>query len=159
MSEYDSTADTLKHIKRVNELLLMCCTDLMDRAVNHDTSKMSPEEKELFDEYTPKLKGCTYGSDEYKGYLKGLGVALTHHYANNSHHPEAHEDGINGMTLLDILEMFMDWKAATERHDDGDIRRSIELNKERFGMSDQLCQILSNTADKMFPKENDHRSD
>jgi hypothetical protein len=41
--------------------------------------------------------------------------------------------------------MLCDWKAATLRHDDGDIRRSIEINQERFGYSDELKQILINT--------------
>ena len=53
--------------------------------------------------------------------------------------------GINGMSLLDLLEMFCDWKAATERHADGDIKRSIEINRDRFNMSPQLAQILDNT--------------
>ena len=61
-----------------------------------DNSKLESPEKELFDEYTPKLKDCTYGSDEYKEFLKGLKVALDHHYANNSHHPEHYENGVNG---------------------------------------------------------------
>ena len=116
------------------------------RANIHDNSKLRSPEKELFDEFTPKLKGCTYGSDEYKDYLRELKTALDHHYVNNSHHPEHYMGGVNGMTLFDIVEMFFDWKAATERHADGDIYKSIEVNKGRFGLSDQICEILTNTA-------------
>ena len=61
---YDSEADTLKHIKRVNELLLFACQDLLKRAMQHDDSKLIEPEKSRFDEMTPKLKGMTYGSDE-----------------------------------------------------------------------------------------------
>lgn len=57
------------------------------------------------------------------------------------------EHGIHGMTLLDLVEMFCDWKAATLRHKDGDIRRSIELNQKRFGYSDDLKRILLNTVE------------
>lgn len=64
---------------------------------------------------------------------------------NNSHHPEFYENGICGMNLLDLVEMLCDWKAATLRHNDGDIRRSIEINQKRFGYSDELKQILLNT--------------
>jgi hypothetical protein len=71
--------------------------------------------------------------------------ALDHHYAMNSHHPEHFATGIQGMSLLDVLEMLCDWKAATLRHNDGDIRRSIELNQKRFGYSDELKAILLNT--------------
>ena len=75
-----------------------------------------------------------------------MGEALKHHYAANSHHPEHYENGIDGMTLIDVLEMLCDWKAATERHADGDIMRSLEVNRERFGISDQLANILANTV-------------
>jgi len=87
-----------------------------------------------------------YSQSLYKGFLKEMGVALQHHYENNPHHPEHFENGIKGMTLVDIVEMFCDWKAATLRHDNGDIYKSIEFNKNRFGYSDDLEQIFINTA-------------
>lgn len=148
--KYDSKADTLLHIKRVSQLLTEAASELIRRANIHDNSKLESPEKELFDEYTPKLKDCTYGSDEYKGYLKELRVALDHHYTNNSHHPEYYENGINGFDLFDLIEMFFDWKAAGERHADGNIYKSIEINKERFNLSDQICDIFKNTADRLF---------
>ncbi len=144
--KYDSTTDTLLHIKRVAQLLTEAAAELIRRANCHDDSKLLPPEKELFDEYTPKLASCTYGSDEYKEYLKGLKVALDHHYAANSHHPEHNVEGIYAMDLFDVLEMFFDWKAAGERHNDGNIYKSIEINKDRFHMSDQLVEIFNNTA-------------
>jgi len=147
--QYDSKADTLKHIKRVNELLMTAVSELLIRAGKHDNSKLESPEKELFDEYTPKLKNCTYGSDEYKEYLKGLKVALDHHYANNSHHPEHFENGVNGFDLFDLIEMAMDWCAAVERHDDGDIFKSLEINTERFQLSNQIVCILHNTFKRM----------
>jgi len=147
--QYDSKADTLQHIKRVNELLLTAVSELLIRAGKHDSSKLESPEKELFDEYTPKLKNCTYGSEEYKEFLKGSKVALDHHYENNSHHPEHYENGVNGFDLFDLVEMLFDWKAATERHADGDIRKSIEINKERFKISEQLCDIFRNTVNRM----------
>lgn len=145
-TRYDSSVDTLLHIKRVAQLMTEAASELIRRANVHDSSKLEAPEKELFDEYTPKLKDCTYGSEEYKGYLKGLKVALDHHYAHNSHHPEHYPNGINGFDLFDLIEMFFDWKAATERHADGDIMNSIRINKERFHMGDQLESIFTNTA-------------
>ena len=99
------------------------------------------------DEFTPKLKNCTYGSEEYKNYLKGLKTGLAIHYTNNRHHQEHFENGVQGMNLLDLVEMVCDWKAASERHADGDIYRSLEINQERFGYSDELKSILKNTVD------------
>jgi len=147
--EYDSTADTLLHIKRVSLLLNDAAAELLRRANVHDASKLKSPEKELFDEFTPKLKGVTYGSDQYKEFLAGLKVALDHHYSNNSHHPEHYENGVNGMDLFDLVEMFFDWKAASERHEDGNIFDSITINKGRFSISDQLAEILTNTAKKL----------
>jgi len=142
---YDSTADTLLHSRRVGELLVSVLDALAHRAVNHDLSKTKSPELEMFNEFTPKLKHSTYGSDEYKGFLAEMQEGLKVHYANNRHHPEHYREGISGMTLIDLIEMLADWKAATERHDDGDIQRSLEINQERFGIDDQLQAILTNT--------------
>lgn len=151
--KYDSTKDTLLHIKRVAQLLTEASAELIRRANVHDNSKLESPEKDFFDEFTPKLAGSTYGSEEYKGFLKELKVGLDHHYANNSHHPEHYENGINGMDLFDIMEMFFDWWAATERHNDGNLLTSIQLNKERFKYSQQLSEIFTNTAIRLnYPK-------
>ena len=149
MSDYDSTQDTMEHIGKVREHIAACIDSLWFRAKVHDASKLLPPEKEAFDEMTPILSGLTYGSDEYKAGIARLGPALEHHYFVYAHHPEHYPDGVNGMSLLDVLEMLCDWKAASERHNDGDIARSIEINRERFGMSDQLTNILRNTAIEM----------
>jgi hypothetical protein len=47
--------------------------------------------------------------------------------------------------------MFCDWKAATLRHKDGDIIKSIEQNQKRFGYSDELKAIFLNTAGLLEP--------
>lgn len=138
--------ETRKHIDRVRELLIGVVTDLLERSADHDASKLNPPEADIFDIYTAKLKGCTYGSDEYKGYLQEMKPALDHHYKMNRHHPEHHEDGIGGMSLMDLVEMILDWKAASERHTDGDVLRSIEVNTKRFGIEPQLVKVLINTV-------------
>lgn len=150
MKEYDSTADTLIHIKRVAQLIGNVNKDLIDRAATHDLTKLEDPEKALFDEYTPKLKYCTYGSDTYNGYLKELKVALDHHYNEYRHHPEFFSSGIKDMNLIDLLEMIIDWKAASERHTDGDIFKSIDINQPRFGYSDETAGFLKNTIKYMI---------
>lgn len=52
---------------------------------------------------------------------------------------------INNMTLFDVLEMVIDWRAACNRHADGDINKSIEINTARFSLSPQLVEIIKNT--------------
>lgn len=53
---------------------------------------------------------------------------------------------INSMNLFDILEMIIDWIASTKRHEDGNIKRSLDINRERFNISPQLMSILENTV-------------
>jgi hypothetical protein len=105
---YDSSADTLYHIKRVNSLLLEMCTLFINRAQNHDNSKLVNPEKELFDKYTPLLKELKYGTPEYAESLELLKPALEHHYYVNSHHPEHYQNGIDDMNLVDLIEMICD---------------------------------------------------
>ena len=83
MTDYDSTADTLKHSQRVGELMAEAIKELVDRSMRHDRSKTEPPELDVFNEFTPKLKHSTYGSDEYKGFLEAMGEGLAHHYARN----------------------------------------------------------------------------
>jgi len=145
----DSTADTLRHIRRVNELVVGAAINLLRRAVFHDESKLHEPEKSAYDELPHKLAGLTYGSEKYKQQLKDLGPALEHHYAYNSHHPQHYPNGVDGMDLFDLIEMFFDWKAAGERHNDGNIYNSITINTERFSLSPQLVNVLNNTAARM----------
>jgi len=147
-AEAETMIGILKHIFRVRHHIFKVTGELQERAYNHDKSKLSKQELPSFTQFTTKLKGLTYGSYEYNKSLEGLKPALDHHYANNRHHPEFHGTaGINGMNIIDLVEMLCDWKAAGERHNDGgDLKVSIQKSKERFGISDQLEQILYNSV-------------
>lgn len=147
----ESNAHTLAHIHRVQALLAEVSRNLIARAIQHDQSKLCEPEASVFAEYTAKLKGVTYGSEEYKSFLSAMKPALDHHYACNRHHPEHWSGGIKDMSLLDLIEMIVDWKAATERHADGDIEKSITINKSRFGYSDELESIFRRTVYELFP--------
>ena len=142
----DQGFKTMRHIEAVRNYLNLCVNEFLHRGEQHDQSKLQNPEREMFDEFTEKLRGSTYGSEEYKGFLKQMGEPLAHHYANNRHHPEHHKNGIKDMTLIDIIEMLCDWKSSSMRHNDGDILKSIEKNQGRFGYSDELRIILENTA-------------
>ncbi len=128
------------------------CDLLIQRAEKHDASKMEDPEVEYFDEYTPKLKTSVYGSEEYNGFLAGMKPALDHHYGTNRHHPESHKGGISDMNLIDLCELLCDWKAATLRHETGNLTKSIQGNQKRFRISEPLTQILLNSV-KIFEPE------
>lgn len=151
-NKYDSTEETLKHIKKVQGNVGKVLDDLMNRASVHDASKLLSPEKEVFDEMTPLLEGVVFGSQEYTEMTRKMKPALQHHYEHNSHHPQHYPNGINGMCLLDLIEMLCDWKASGERGKDGNIFKSIEIQKKRFKIDEQLAGILTNTALKLWPE-------
>jgi len=128
--------------------LLWFCIRLMWRAMFHDMSKFGLTyglvEVSGFIKVIHKLRDTTYGSPEYKELCDQIAPCIAHHHKVNRHHPEHFENGVDAMNLLDVVEMFYDWKAAAKRHKDGDIKKSIEKGKDRFHLSEQLCNILNN---------------
>lgn len=153
LEELATNQETQKHIDNVKKYLFKIIAELFLRGLDHDKSKLEEPELSTLAKITPKLAGMTYGSKEYNDSLKEIDLKpyLDHHYSNNRHHPEFftfedEDDGIRGMNLVDLIEMFCDWKAATMRHDDGDLNRSIEINAKRFNLSYQLKNILINTV-------------
>ena len=165
---YDSTKDTKDHKNKVKKYIKLCARNLLYRGIVHDDSKLETPEKEIFDEYTPKLQNSTYGSEEYKIFLKEMGKALEHHYKTNDHHPEFFAmhyksrdgkgtpvyKGVSGMNLIQLTEMLCDWYAASQRHNDGDIYKSIEENQKRFGYSDEIKSVFYRTIEWIQEMEN-----
>jgi hypothetical protein len=150
--KYSSISDTRAHIMLVREMLNKIVIELLHRGEDHDRTKLEEPESPLFAEFTKNLKTTTYGSSEYQSCLEKLKPALTHHYAQYRHHPEHFVNGINDMNLIDLIEMFCDWQASCQRHDDGNLRKSIDINKKRFNMSDQLTKIFENTIEVLERK-------
>lgn len=147
LEEQATNAATMHHIAMVVRFLNVFVRELINRGELHDQSKLTSPEVEAFAEWTPKLAKSTYGSAEYEEFRRAMGPALAHHYAKNRHHPEHFKRGVEEMNLVDVIEMFCDWKAATMRHNDGNLRKSIEHNANRFGISPQLVRIMENTVD------------
>ena len=141
-------AETRKHIELVAHYLNNFAAKLLERAKAHDQSKLEDPEAPIFEEFTPRLRGSTYGTPEYFQMLAELKPALEHHYAHNRHHPEHYvgsADPIQSMNLIDLTELICDWLAATQRHENGDIYKSIDINAKRFNLSDQVIFLLRNT--------------
>lgn len=146
----DHDSETLKHVNCVRENLWTLIKELDKRAQVHDASKFEEPERSVFAENTPKLAKTEYGTPEYTELLKEVKVAIDHHYAKNTHHPEHWPKGIEDMDLLDLVEMLSDWAAATKRNKNGNIHKSIEINQTRFGISEQLSKIFTNTVNRYF---------
>lgn len=142
---YDSTTDTMNHIVGVSLVIVNVFMDALHRrAGQHDSSKLLEPEKPMYDKFRPLLKTLELDSPEYKASLQAMGEGLKHHYAVNRHHPEHFENGISGMNLVDIVEMVSDWYTASK---DGHRPFNAEYMRQRFGISDQLMQIITNTIE------------
>lgn len=114
--------------------------------------------------YCPELDITTFGTQAMedllrsKGYpkAKASGIWRCINSENNKHLDlsfigttvlevqEPPDTGIQQMNLIDIVEMFIDWIAACQKHGDN-IRTTIEINLNRFHIEPQLAQILRNT--------------
>jgi len=144
MGAYDSRAETLAHIHAVRDNIGTFVTEMLRRASVHDASKLSAEEKPVFDTVFPMLRGIAYGSPEWQAAVDQAAPAVAHHYKCNSHHPEFYgEQGIAGMDLFDLVEMMCDWIAAAERNPADGVK--LEYNVRVFGIAPQLASILANT--------------
>lgn len=150
VKELDPAAEveTRKHRERLAQIMNIFVRQLLDRAEKHDLSKLETPEVEILSERTSKLHGLSYMSDEYNAQAASVDMKpfFDHHYAKNRHHPQHFPDGVKGMSLLDLIEMICDWKAASERHNDGNILKSIADNAERFDIPPALAEILINTV-------------
>ena len=170
----DSRPETQKHIDQVNEfgkgfnrkLKMQSVLHDMDsqaepidglanefsnklgaRLVTHDASKLVEPECKFFDKGTPNLAKSTYGEESYDKAKDSIREGIEHHYLMNDHHPEHFgAAGVSGMNLYQLVEMYLDWRAAALRHEDGNIFKSIHYNRGRFKLDPQLYDILLNTA-------------
>lgn len=145
--ELYSACETIKHIREVQRLCNLAAKELITRGEEHDASKLEEPEAEWFAKHTKKLAALTFGTEEYAKSLEDLKPALEHHYANNRHHPEHFPNGVDDMNLFDVIEMLLDWKAASQRQNNGNILKSILKNSERYGIGPQLAKILQNTIE------------
>ena len=148
--KYDSSADTKKHIAQIQKTMNVLIADIEKRKREHDQSKLSSPEKEVYDKYIPLLKDTPFGSPEYKKVRAAMSKdGLEHHFKVNRHHPEHFSNGINDMTLVDILEMFSDWRASSV-YSDTSFENGLKFNRKKFGMSEQLYRIFENTYKEYF---------
>ncbi len=137
----------LIHRSRVRFFLDIFVKDLLHRASIHDESKLrEPEFSELSGNFQ-RLHESSVADPSYEAGKLAVAKALQHHYAVNRHHPEHFERGIRDMNLLDLLEMFADWKASSENQNDGNLRKSIEVGARKFSFPPELTEIFKNTME------------
>jgi len=179
--KYDSTQDTLDHIREVQRQFNKFVFQLTNDIVEHDARKLTDAEKPAFDIGKPHLDALSheglYGSPEYMDAVAELVFA---HNIHHPHHPEYHYmyyclgcgwEGTprelgdskmetcpecsrlihpdksfgNRMTLFNLVEMYLDWRAVNGGTPEGMVK-SVDVGFKRFGMPEVLCRIFENTA-------------
>jgi hypothetical protein len=143
MNKYED--DVQVHRRLVKGYLDDMAMELAIRAANHDLSKFSPEEQEIYERVTPEFVDVKYGTPEYEAVKAKLGPALEHHYRYNDHHPEHFHGGISDMTLMQISEMVADWHAAIRRDPNAHLMESLEALRVKYGVEPQLFEIIKRT--------------
>lgn len=108
---------------------------LQRRAIKHDSSKYLDDEFNGFAELDSVEAFKKFGTPEYKALIEN-NVGILSHYKRNTHHPEHFENGIAGMSFLDIVEMVIDWKSACETYGN-DFEKSLEFSIKRFGCDEK----------------------
>jgi len=145
----DVLCDTILHVSEIQEALEEMSSELRKRGLAHDRTKFQELEFDAFTSTRLRFKKVDYGTPEYKALVDEIKPVVDHHYANNRHHPNYHEHGINSMTLIDIAEMLADWKVAARRSPNNKFKDTLEFAFNKHGISKQLGQIIKNTLKEL----------
>lgn len=135
----------MDHRKKVITNLMEVTGRLKARGLEHDISKFEEPEASAFEKIHEAAASMEFGSPEYVALMREHRPAIEHHQQHNRHHPEYHTGGVLGMTLIDLIEMFCDWKAASERNVNGNFLESLLKCCARFKIGIELQTILLNT--------------
>ena len=139
--EFELFGDIVLHVSEVQENLEIMASELRKRGFAHDRTKFQETEFDAFCSTREKFKKANYGSPEYQECIDIIKPAIDHHYQNNRHHTKYHKNGFRDMTLIDVLEMIADWKAAARRSPDkphlidtlNDAFKKYEIGEEMQG--------------------------
>lgn len=127
--------------------------ELERRALRHDLTKLSLDEVEGFVRINAAARTHAYGSEEYRASMdaeKGPSGCIGLHYARNSHHPEHHALD-SRMGFLDIIEMVLDWKAASDTYGKMTLRGSLPHHRERFDFTVAQWWLIEQVVDWIEP--------
>jgi len=147
-NEFDYLCDVILHVSEISENLETIASELRKRGMSHDRTKFQQLEFDTFVSTREEFKQTSYGTPEYKAVCAKAQPAMDHHYSNNRHHTAYHENAVNDMNLIDIIELVCDWRAANRRNaDQCTMLESVKrgLSNEKYQISEQLAKIIINT--------------
>lgn len=132
-----------RHITLVQKFLVSLAKQLEKRAIEHDVSKFNEDEFFGFVQINRVAREHKYGSDEYRASLNAVEPnPIKLHYSRNSHHPEYHKNGVSDMSLIDIIEMVIDWKAASLTYGQSSLEESLEVSIKRFRLNPEQVYLV-----------------
>jgi len=110
------------------------------RARFHDQSKLGVDEFSGFVEIHHVARENPIGSPDYEAAMR-TAPCIAHHFAENSHHPE-HHGKTERMGWLDIIEMVLDWKAASDVYGNTTLRDGLEYQFSRHGFTGEQRWLI-----------------
>ena len=146
---FDYLTDTLVHQREVGAWLELIAGELRRRAFLHDNSKLLEPEFSIFVSTREDFKKVNYGTPEYNDLVQRAKPAVDHHYSNNRHHTAYWQNGINDMTLMDVIEMVCDWLSAEKRSPDKTLEDTLDFAFKKYKIDHQLQMIIRNTIRKL----------
>lgn len=141
----------MRHKNEINILTHHFITLLLTQINTHDDSKLEEPEISLFSKNIEDFSNTNeYLSQDYNKLLQDINDAKEQHYVNNRHHPEHFENGVDNMTLIDVIDMLLDWLCSNVIYKNNieEIEKMIRKQQKRFNLSDQLTKILINTSNE-----------
>ena len=131
----------LRHIMTVQGLLRRVARQLLNRADDHDLSKLAPDELGGMIEIDAIADRCGLNSPEYMAALSGKAIKL--HQSRYPHHPEYHSNGVEDMGIFDLIEMVCDWKAANQLRGHPEWEKSVDMMAERLSLSPEYVLLIN----------------
>jgi hypothetical protein len=95
------------------------------------------------------MRKVKYGTEEHRDLMNKIRAMSDTHYFNSPHHPEFYKGGFSEMSFLDRVEMIVDWKAATKRNLNGDIKMSISNNQEKYKYGEEDKEWMEKIAEEI----------
>ena len=140
----------INHKKSVKKRMLFLAKEITKRAEEHDNSKLT--KPELFwliqMDKEPAVK---YGTPAYFEKQKRWKKFFQHHYKMNRHHPDHFGQlGVYGMTIVDLVEMMCDVVSYCQELHVFQADKIIEEQKRRFGIDENISQIIINTLNYYY---------
>ena len=147
ISDEIKTLNTIQqHRETVETLLTILAQDFAIRGRVHDRSKLKSDEFDGYIHINRAARKHAFDSPELREVKRNHIAAIDHHYARNSHHPEYHKD-IRDMGFMDIIEMVIDWKAASITYGNQTLREGLSTMRERHDFSDAQWWLIDQVVE------------